>query len=120
MAAPEIRQCLDAVVEFIRALPVDFDNCRDLSECKEIASKSVQEAGPSFLQGWPVLLRLLAATSSNQVIDFLVELAVRSRCPMAYLSADESYQLSESGLSSHEQLLLGRLRERVKNNDAPS
>ena len=96
MAEPDIRRCLDAVVELIRALPGDFDNCRDLSECKELATKSVQEAAPSFLQQWPVLLRLLAATSTDQVIDFLVELAVRSRCPMAYLSPDESYQLKVS------------------------
>ena len=120
MAESDIRRCLDEVVEFIRALPVDFENCRDLSECKEAASKSVQEAAPSFLERWPVLLRLLAATSSDQVIDFLVDLAVRSRCPMAYLSPDENHQLSEFGLSSREQLLLGRLRERLVDDDARS
>ena len=120
MADSDLQRCLEEVVVLIRALPVDFDNCRDLSECIESATKSVQEAAPAFVQRWPVLLRLLAATSSDQVIPFLVDLAVRSRCPMAYLSPDENYQLSESGLSSREQLLLGRLRERVENNDAPS
>ena len=80
----------------------------------------VQEAAPAFVQRWPVLLRLLAATSTEQVVDFLTDLAVRSKCPLAYLSADEETTLSLAGLSPYEQLLLGRLRERLEEDDAGS
>lgn len=116
MAESELRQCLDEVVEFIRALPVDCHDCGDLAECQEAVSRSVREAAPPFIQRWPMLLRLLAATSTGQVIDFLVDLAVRSKCPMQYLSPGEKDLLSGAGLSSREQLLLGKLRERLKNN----
>ena len=108
------------MVEFIRALPVDFDHCRNLSACQEAAARSVREAAPPVVQRWPVLPRLLAATSSGQVVDCLTELVARSKCPMAYLSPDENTRLSLVGLSPDEQLLLGRLRERFEERDAGS
>ena len=117
MAESNLQRCLDDVVEFIRALPVDLDQCRDLSQCREVVTRSVQEAAPAFVQRWPVLFSLLAATSIEPVIDFLVDLAIRAKCPLVHLSVDEQNQLVEEGLSSHEQILLGRLRERLTNND---
>ena len=118
MAESDLRRCLDEMVEFIRTLPVDFDHCRDLSEWWEAVTRSVWEAAPPFIQRWPVLVCLLAAASSEQVIDFLVDLAIKSKCPLAYLSADDQNQLTEAGLSSNEQLLLARLRERFEDHDA--
>ena len=118
MAESDIQRCLDEVVEFIRTLPVDFDHCRDLSECREAATRSLREAAPPFVRRWTVLFRLLAATSSEQVIDFLADLAIKSKCPLAYLSVDENSRLSVAGLSPHEQLLLGMLRERFEEHDA--
>jgi len=120
VAESDLQRCLDEVVEFIRALPVDLDQCRDLWQCREVATRSVQEAAPAFVKRWPVLFRLLAATSSEQVIDFLVDLVIKSKCPLAYLSVDEQNQLTEAGLSSREQLLVARLRERSEDHDAKS
>jgi len=117
VAESELQRCLDEVVEFIRALPADCEHCRDLSECREVAARSIREAGPAFVQRWPILSTLLAATSSEQVFEFLIELAVKSKCPMAYLSPCESSQLSKEGFSSQEQLLIGRLLEHITNND---
>ena len=119
MAESDLQRCLDEVVELIRALPGDFNHCRDLAECRELATRSLRHAAPPFVQRWPILLKMLAATSTEQAIDFLVELAIKSRCPMAYLSADEKHRLNEAGLSTREQLLLGRLRERLNHNDLP-
>ena len=120
MVESDLQRCLDEVVRFIRTLPVDFDHCRNLSECREEATRSVREVAPAFIQRWPILLRLLAATSTEQVIEFLVDLAVRSKCHMAYFTPEERCSLSGAGLSSREQLLLGRLRERLADNETIS
>ena len=120
MAESNLQRCLDDVVEFIRALPVDLDQCRDLSQCREVVTRSVQEAAPAFVQKWPVLFSLLAASSIKPVIGFLIDLAIKAKCPLVYLSVDEQNQLVDAGLSSREQILLGRLRERLTNDDTLS
>jgi len=113
----DIQQALDELVEFIRALPVDYD---DLSMCQKVVTEKVRESAPAFVRRWPILFTLLAATSSEQVIDTLVDLAIRSKCSLMYLTPFENSRLSEAGLSSREQLLLGRLRERFKDDQPPS
>ena len=120
MAESDIRQFLDEVVKFIRELPVDFENCRNLSECRQAAARSVRAAAPDLVQRLPLLLSVLAATYIEQVINFLVELAVRSKCPIAYLTPEETCRLNEAGFSSREQILIGRLRDRLTDNDTLS
>jgi hypothetical protein len=63
-------------------------------------------------------MSLLAATFTERVIDFLLDLAVKSRCQLTYLSTDETHQLSWAGLSSREQVLLGILRNRFYDSSA--
>lgn len=117
MDESDIQRALDEVVEFIRALPGNFDDCDDLSECQEAVDRSVKEAAPAFVQGWPILSTLFAARTFEQVIDVLVELAIRSKCPMMYLTPLENSRLTKAGLSFREQLLLRRLRERLNDEE---
>jgi len=114
VAESDIQLALDEVVEFIRALPGNSDDSDDLSECQEAVKRSVREAAPAFVRRWPILWTLFAARTCEQVIDVLVDLAIKSKCPMLYLTPLEKSRLTEAGLSSREQLLLGRLRERLK------
>jgi len=120
VAESDIQRALDEVVEFIRALPVDSDDYDDLSMCQEVVTQKVRESAPAFVRRWPILFTLLAATSSEQVIDTLIDLAIRSKCSLIYLTPFERSRLSEAGLSSREQLLLGRLRERLKDDESSS
>ena len=115
MVESDIRRALDEVAEFVRALAVAGDNCLDFLDCRNKVTDFVVEAAPLLVERNPILLELLAATSAYQITDFLMELAVRSKCPLAYLSPAEKHSLHQSGLSSREQLLLGRLRERLRN-----
>jgi len=112
---PDILRALDDVVEFISALPLYCDDNPDLFE--EVITRKVKEAAPTLVQRWPVLLTLLAAKSTEEVIETIADLAVRAKCSMMYLTLIEKSRLSEAGLSLPEQLLLGRLRERLKNEE---
>lgn len=111
-----IKRAIEEVVEFIRALAVTCDGHCDQLPCRTIISRLVRQTGPALLLRHPILLEVLAATSSEQLVEFLVDLALRSKCPVTYLSKPERRQLSGVGFSPREQLLLGRLRERIQNN----
>ncbi len=119
MAEPDIQRALNEMVEFIRALPLDCDDHDDLFECRKAVARKIREAAPAFVGRWPILMTLFAASTSEQVVDVLVDLALRSKCPMMYLTPLEKSRLSEAGLPPREQLLLGRLRERLKDEEAP-
>ena len=118
MAESDIQRALDEVVEFIRALPIPGDCCDDLLVCRNALTPFVREAVPGLVRKYPILLVLFAATSTDQLSDCLVDLAVRTRCGMEILSSDEEHRLRQLGLSPHGELLLRRLRERLKYDDA--
>jgi hypothetical protein len=111
-----IMRALEEVVEFIRALAVTCDGHCGQLPCRTIISRRVRQTGPALLLRHPILLEVLATTSSEQLVEFLVDLALSSKCPETYLSRPEIRQLSGLGFSPRQQLLLGRLRKRIKNN----
>ena len=118
MADSDIQRALDDVVEFIRALHTPGAD-DDLATCIEALTRSVKQTAPAFVRRWPILRTLLSATSDEQVFDFLVDLAITAKCRSVYLTPEEQAQLEEIGLSSSEQLLLGRLRQRIRDVEDP-
>ncbi len=110
-----LNKSLYEMVEFIHALPLDCNGHADLFECRDAVTRKLREAAPTFAGPWPILMTLFAVRTCEQVIDVLVDLVLRAKCPMWYLTPQEKSRLREVGLSSGEQLLLGRLRERLKN-----
>ena len=118
MVESNIRRALDEVVEFIRALPIPGDCCDDLLVCRNSITAQVREAVPALVGRHPILLVLMAETSIDPLTDWLVDLAVRSKCAREILSSAEEHRLRQLGLSPHGELLLRRLRERLKNDEA--
>ncbi len=118
MAESDIQRALDEVVEFIRALPAPGAD-DDLAACIEALTRSVNETAPAFVRRWPILITLFAATSEEQAIEVLVDLAISAKCRLANLTPAEQAQLSEMGLSSSEQLLLARLLQRLRDVEEP-
>ena len=110
-----LNESLYEMVEFIHALPLDCNGHADLFECRYAVTRKVREAAPAFAGPWPILMTLFSVRTCERVIDVLVDLVLRAKCPMWYLTPQEQSRLREAGLSSGEQLLLGRLRERLKN-----
>ncbi len=114
-----LNEALIEMMESIHSIPMDCNGHTDLFECRNVVNGKVRDAAPAFVASWAILKILFSARACEQVIDALVDLALKAKCPMMYLTRLERSRLSEAGLSPREQLILGRLRERLKDEEAP-